>query len=206
MPGAIFFMKRLILIRHGDTDYTVVRRYCGSGDIPLNTAGINQAERLSNALKGEKIDRVYSSSLKRAIHTAEIAFKEKKIIIKDGLREIDFGKFYGLTFDQASKIYPEAYRLWLKNPLDMVFPGGEKIRDFKDRITKCYKEIVQESTENNIAIVAHGGVTRVIILHILNLSFDKFWETEQDVTALNIFDFKEGIVNPVKINDTSHLL
>lgn len=200
-----FFMKKLILIRHGETGYTEQRRYCGHNNTPLNSKGIKQAIRLRSKLKKIKIDKIYSSDLRRACQTAKIIFKNRLIIKKRNLREIDFGAFVGLTWKESSQRYPSIYKTWLNNPLYTKIPNGESVSKFKKRIEKCFANMLDQNQDKTVALVCHGGPIRIIILKILKQDMDKFWNIEQDIACINIIEFKNGIPQVLKINDTSHL-
>lgn len=198
-------MKKLILIRHGETDYTLQRKYCGHEDILLSANGIQQAKCLGAKLEKIKIDRVYSSDLGRALQTAEIVFPKQSIIRRKGLREIDVGRFSGLTFEEAEKRYPRIYRMWRDNLSSVKIPKGEKVSDFAKRVRKCSQEIFDHNSGKKVAIVSHGGPIRIILLRMLKQDLDKFWRIEQNVAAVNIVEFKGGEPKILKVNDTSHL-
>ena len=185
-------MKKLILVRHGETDYTLERKYCGHENIALNAAGIKQAKRLRSKLKGLKIDTLYSSDLKRALQTAKFAFPKRVILKRKGLREINFGRFSGLTFEEANKIYPGVCNALLSNPIKTKIPKGDNFFDFANRVEKCFKTILRQNSGKTVALVTHGGVIRIIILKILQKSFDKFWDINPEIAGIKIIDFKNG--------------
>ena len=198
-------MKKLILIRHGETDYTAERKYCGHSNTPLNSKGIKQADCLRPKLKKIKIDRIYSSDLRRAYQTAKIIFKNRTIIKKRNLREIDFGKFVGLTWEESSILYPDIYKTWVGNPTDTEIPNGESMRNFVKRVESCFIKISNRNSDKTVAVVSHGGTIRIILLKILRQDLDKFWTIEQNIAAINIIEFENKTPRLLKINDTSHL-
>lgn len=198
-------MKKLFLIRHGETDYTLHRKYCGQKNIPLNANGIKQANYLRTKLKNIKIDKVYSSDLKRAFQTAKIVFQNKIVHKRKALREIDFGKFCGLTFEEASRLYPDVYKTWLSNPANVKIPKGESLTNFAKRVERCFDEIFSQNAKKTVVLVSHGGLIRIILLKILGQGLDKFWKIQQDSAALNIIEFKNGVARIVKLNDVYHL-
>lgn len=196
---------RLILIRHGETDYTLQRRYCGHENIPLNANGIGQADRLRDRLKKIKADSVYSSDLKRAFQTARIIFQGKVIHKRTGLREINFGQLSGLTFEESGRLFPDIYKAWLSNPAKARIPEGENLNDFAERVENCISRIFKQNLNKTVALVSHGGTIRIIILKLLKQSLDDFWNIQQDLTALNIIEFENKTAKAVKVNDTLHL-
>ena len=133
---------RIILIRHGETDWNRGRRYCGFSDVDLNSKGIEQARKLCGRLSREKIDRVYSSDSIRALNFARIIFKGSVIEAMPELREMNFGIFEGLTHEEIMKKPYKIYTKWLDNPFCITVPEGEGLCDFKKRIEKVFEDIV----------------------------------------------------------------
>jgi len=198
-------MKKLIIIRHGETDYSAAKRYCGFQDVPLNRNGVKQAERLGRRLKKTKVDRVYSSDLLRARETARVAFGGRKINALRCLREINFGSIAGLRYDDLKKKYPGIYRLWAERPELLKMPGGESLARFSARVERCLAGIARKNKGKSVAIVSHGGPIRVILLKLMKKGLDKMWDIEQNAAALNVVSFKSGEAKILKMNDTSHL-
>lgn len=198
-------MKRLILIRHCETDYTLQKKYCGHKNISLNAKGIEQANSLLAKLINIKVDSVYSSDLVRAFQTAKIIFSDKIIHKRKALREIDFGQFCSLTFKEANRLYPDAYKTLIKNPQNAKIPKGESMHDFAKRVGRCFDRICKQNPEKTVALVSHGGPIRIILLKIARQGLDKFWDIQQDLAAINIIEFYNGIPKIIKINNTSHL-
>lgn len=193
-------MNRLILIRHGETDFTSQRKYCGHKKIPLNAKGVKQAEDLRHEVKKLNIDKIYTSDLVRTFQMSCILFKRRRLIKRRNLREIDFGKFSGLTFEESKKLYPNVYKIWMGNPMNVKIPGGETFRQFKRRVVTAFKKISRENSNKTIAIVAHGGPLRIILLHVLKMHISKFWDIVQDTAALNIIDFNKNKPKIIKMN------
>jgi len=115
---------KLILIRHGQTDWNAKKIYCGHQDIGLNAFGRKQASRLRSSLENETIHKIYSSNKKRAIQSARIIFKKAKIRRLAELREMHFGVFEGKNYRQILKKYPDIYCQWLKDPFSATIPEG----------------------------------------------------------------------------------
>src|SRR3989344_5403927 len=109
-------MTRLVLIRHGITEWNKEGRYCGHKDIDLSVEGRAQAERLGRKLKAVKFDKVYCSDRKRAFQTGRIIFKGSGLTIVKELREINFGVLEGLRHEEAAEEYGDLYKKWLKDP------------------------------------------------------------------------------------------
>lgn len=198
-------MKRLILIRHGETGYTRARKYCGHKDVPLNKVGRVQSKLLRSSLAKEKIDKIYSSDLRRAYETARIVFGKRRITRKKELREMDFGVLNGLVYEEAQAQFPDIYSSWLSSPMETSIPGGERMRDFAKRVNRCFNEISHRNSDANVAILSHGGPIRVILLDILGWNIRRFAEIEQGTAAINIIEYINDNPTVVTMNDTSHL-
>jgi len=203
--GHFYFMKHLILIRHGETQYSAEKRYCGFQDVPLTENGRAQSRLIGRRLKHTTIDAIYSSDLKRCAETANIAFWGKHIFIRKALREIDFGTLAGLRYNDLSKEFPAFYKLWAEHPEELEMPEGERLADFASRIELAFSEIAQKNRNKTVAVVTHGGPIRIMLLKLLGESLDKMWEIEQDVAAINEIEFVRGEPKVLTINDTSHL-
>ncbi|NQT21909.1 MAG: histidine phosphatase family protein [Candidatus Omnitrophica bacterium] len=197
-------MKKLILIRHCETDYVVQKKYCGHEDAQLNSNGIKQARNIQLRLEQADVDKIYSSDLKRASQTADIIFPKRKTIKRKGLREIDFGNFAGLTYEQVLIKYPRVYRKWLESPSDSKIPGGESLFDLSKRVVMCFNEIASGNPNKTIAIISHGGPNRIIILKLLGWNLNRFWDVEQDAAAVNFFISKKGALCALKLNVVSY--
>lgn len=111
-------MTRFFLVRHGETVWNRERKYQGQSDIPLTDEGRIQAEKLSERLKNEEIDIIYSSNLKRAVETAEIIAvnHESEVRPTPLMRELNFGVWEGMTFEQVTQSWPQEYEEWRCDP------------------------------------------------------------------------------------------
>lgn len=157
---------RIILIRHGETDWNVQARIQGHIDIALNALGEWQATQLGQALVHESLSCVYSSDLKRAHHTAKLLAHGHSSplahhVVKD-LRERHFGDFEGLTWGQLEDLHPSQAQSWKSRDPHWQPPCGESLNQFTERIKSCLDLIGQCHLNEHIAIVTHGGVLDVL--------------------------------------------
>ena len=205
---------KLLLIRHGESDGNVQRRFSGFKDVELTKKGIWQAKRLAYRLKELKVDAVYCSDLKRAQHTAKIIFRDRgiEIVTNPNLREMNFGIWEGYTFEEVKSKYGygEEFNLWLENINEEInIPQGESLVDLNNRVMtelgKILKKHKKVNNDETIVIVCHGGTIRVILRSILNLELKCMWRIEQNPTALNIIDYYDNRGFISLLNDTSHL-
>ncbi|MBW2004816.1 MAG: alpha-ribazole phosphatase [Deltaproteobacteria bacterium] len=196
---------KVILIRHGETDWSYQKRYCGFTDIGLNEKGRQQARRLHKRLTKEKVHKIYSSNMKRTVQFAKIVFKDVSIKEMVYLREMNFGIFEGLTYQDIMEKYPRIYRNWLENPLDIIIPRGESLRTLARRVRKALKRILSQNSDKKVAVFTHGGPIRVILCDILKLDLKGIWKIEQELASISIIEFVEGRGKVYLLNDISYL-
>lgn len=202
-------VKRLFLVRHGQTPWNAERRYQGITDIPLSDEGRIQAKLLAEEFKNTHIDVIYSSPLQRAHDTAKAiaSVKNLDIIIEPSFREIDYGSWEGKTIPELNALYGEYHINTLKYPADerYQFPGEGSLKNVLARILPAFNRIITENENKSVMIVAHGGILKLITIHLLGLGIDfypKFW---MDNTGVNIFDERFGDLTLIRLNDKTHL-
>jgi len=200
-------LSRLLLVRHGNTKGNSAERLWGHTDIELSALGIKQAERLRDRLAAEKIDAIYTSELRRASATAEIIASrhQTKVTICPELKEINFGQVEGLTFQEISHLYPELARAWPTRDLTFQFPGGESVGDLNNRVVKFLKRLEKHAPEETILIVAHSGILRLLICHLLGIEPWHWRQLRTDLASLSILEtYPQGAILNL-LNDVSHL-
>ena len=145
----------ILLTRHGQTEWNLLKKVQGKADIELNEKGIKQAEETRKFLKNEEIDLILCSPLKRAVQTAEIINQERNIrmIIDERVSERDFGEFEGMSNTNFDFNAFWSYRQNLK------YDKAENIRDFFVRVYNFLDSIKNEYAGKRILIVAHGGIS-----------------------------------------------
>lgn len=195
---------KLILIRHGQTDWNLKKRYLSLTDIDLNEEGLRQAAKLRRRLRKENIHKVYSSDARRTLHFAGIAFKGIPIEEAPELREINFGVFEGLTYRKIMEKYPEIYTRWLDKPFGVVIPKGESLSDFRKRVKKALAKIISLNTDKTLAILTHAGPIKIILSDILKLK--DIWKINVDLASLNVIKIKGAKAEILLLNDTSYLV
>jgi probable phosphoglycerate mutase len=169
---------RIYLARHGQTDWNVDHRLQGSTDIPLNTAGREQAMALAKRLKGARLDAVYSSMLRRSRETAEIARGPVPVTTLAGLNERRLGKFEGRRVDASDPVTARDYERRSQDPHDTL-DGGESLTQFFERVRATVAGIRTLHPSGAILIVGHGGTNQMIVRTLLGLSADEARSFEQ---------------------------
>jgi broad specificity phosphatase PhoE len=168
-------MSTIIFIRHGETD--MVGSFCGHSDPKLNLAGEEQAIRLAEEAATLKIERIYSSDLRRAAQTAaRIAQRTGAgVDYLTSLREIHFGLWEGLHWHEIENRFPEEADRWLREfPLRSA-PGGEAYVDFTARIEAVLAPFLKGAAGRTIAIVTHRGVMRYALTKFFGFSEEEAW-------------------------------
>ena len=186
---------RIYLIRHGET--TNAEKICFNGhyDVDLSNNGLKQSLCIAEALKITPIKAVYSSDLKRAQIGAKcIADKHnlRHIPYKE-LRELAFGDWEGLSIADINRKYPERLKERLNNLELFHVEGGESFFQLRDRVIPKFKTIIAEHPDDTIVILCHGGVIRIILAHILEISVKNLFRMNQPYASVNIIQYyKEG--------------
>jgi len=189
---------RIYLIRHGETTNADEVCFNGHFDVDLSDQGKNQSLRIAEALKSLPIKAIYSSDLKRTqIGAQYVAIQhELKHTPYKELRELAFGDWEGLSINEVNRNYPGKLKERLKNIEQFRAEGGESFFQLRDRVIPKFNEIVSRHSCDSIVILCHGGVIRIILAHILEISVKNLFRINQPYSSVNIIQFyKEE--NPV---------
>ena len=199
-------MLHLMLVRHGETEWNVQRRYQGQSDVLLSGLGKQQAELVAKRLTSRGIDAVYASDLKRAWQTAQIIAERNglDVISEPRLRELKFGILEGLTFDEARERYPEMIDAWLED-FNNTPQGAETIDLFNARIVSLLDDLKGKHDEQVVLLVGHGGSLSEILRVVLGLSPEKRWYLEMENASLSEVLIAEEYVSVKRLNDSCHL-
>jgi alpha-ribazole phosphatase len=186
---------RLVLVRHGEPDESMHGRCYGSLDVPLSAAGLRRAAAVGETLRSHEIEAVYSSPLQRAFDTARAVASAHGLepIPRDALRELDFGELEGMSHEEIASEHPELYRFWMEDPSKVRFPGGEALSDLRARVLPEVAGIRERHAGQAVAVVAHGGVVRVVLADALELPDTAFFRLDQPYGALSVVDWIEGV-------------
>lgn len=185
----------ITLLRHGEVELNGV--FCGSTDSALSDNGWSQMQK---ALENEKgWDTIISSPLQRCQEFAESLSSEEEISLSlnENFQEINFGAWEGLDPKDILEDETEADALnaWWKAPTRIVPPEGEAFLDFRGRVLKAFNETVQEHKDENILLVTHAGVIRVIMMHILGMQDEHLFRLNvayASLTKIRIYHDESG--------------
>jgi len=201
-------MTRIILVRHGETEWNRVERFRGRADVPLNETGLTQAKRTAQRVAAQWSPvAIYSSPLTRAVKTAEaVAWHfDLRVEVNSGLIDIDYGEWQGLTPDEVRERWPKIVDAWYNAPHTAQIPNGETLDDLRVRAMSTVNEMAKRHKGQTIVLVGHTVINRIILLGVLGLGNENFWRIRQDTCAINVFELNGGIFTIVTVNDTCHL-
>jgi alpha-ribazole phosphatase len=201
------YMPRLLLVRHGDTDFNQRRRFMGYTDIEMSSFGKKQVERLKDYLGGEDIHAVFSSDLQRTMRTAEILSTGRHLAITPcpELRELNYGECEGLSFGEIGDRYPEVAAKCVDFNLDLQFPGGEDYRSLIKRERFFVKRLQKFTRNETVLVVSHSGPLKVLLCHFLGLPMKYSQRLHIDTASLSVIYNNVDYPLLTKLNETSYL-
>lgn len=164
-------MTRLILIRHGETDWNVEGRYQGQADPPLNARGFDQAQELAQRLVGACIDVLYTSPLRRAADTAKVIAQQLHIPLQTEprLMEIHQGDWQTRLRSDIETLYPDLFRRWEIDPWEVTPPDGEHLTEIQARVNAAIDDLIRRHPGQCIGVVTHRIPIALIKIHYQNL-------------------------------------
>lgn len=187
-------MSKIYLIRHGETDSNLCHRFQGQLDLPLNGTGLAQARRLAAYMDAKKIDVIYSSSMLRASMTAAELAMRRNLPYRtlDLLKEISFGDWEGLEYDEIKARWPQEMHNFLHRPAAWQPPHGETFAGARERCALAFEKIfAEQGHEKNIAIVSHGGIIRLQLCLALGIPLDNLWKLSvYNVSVTTLSDYR----------------
>jgi broad specificity phosphatase PhoE len=200
-------VTRLIIVRHGRTEWNRVERFRGRADIALDKVGMKQAESVAKRIGEWSISAIYSSPLSRALTTAEIIAHPLGLIVQPmpGIVDIDYGEWQGLSTDDVIARDGRLYSQWIESPHEVKFPGGESLVEARERVASSVDTLIQQHPKETVVLVSHRVICQILVLSLLGLESSYFWQITQDVCAMNLFEVRGGIPSALFLNDTCHL-
>jgi probable phosphoglycerate mutase len=201
----------ILLARHGETSWNQEGRYQGHTDVPLSEVGEGQARALGRRLEQVAIHRAVTSPLSRARRTAELILgpRAKLLTFDPNLREISHGGWEGKLVTEIERSHPELLRRWKEAPSASLpaGPDAESLQQVLDRAwTALEKACEGLGPEENLLLVAHDAVNRVILCRVLGLPLERVWAFRQAPATLNVLSGPSvGALQVVRLNDADHV-
>lgn len=198
---------KLYLTRHGQTDWNIARRYQGHSNTALNQVGILQAEQLAKRLSKESIHAIYASDLTRAANTAQAiaAFHQLEAHTDSRWRELSFGDWEGMTYEEMSAHSPDLFDAWMKDSLTVSTPNGETHCQLAKRIQKAFDELKAKHKDETILIVGHSGSMQTLLALTLGVDLSRYWQFRISQASLSEMTVYDDSVVLNLFNDVSHL-
>ena len=200
-------MMRLILVRHGQTEWNAGGRYQGQSNVALSELGRRQAECLAGNFPVQSLDAIYSSDLDRARETAECVGRKfgVPVCLEPSFRELSFGDWEGLTYQEISTRWPEEANKLFTAPDTLKIPNGETFQDLQKRALAKIDILYKEHIDETVAVFAHGAINKTMLAGLMHIPLHYLWSIRQDNTAVNILRIDEGYVTVELVNSTFHL-
>lgn len=190
----------LVLVRHAAS--RGAGKFVGQLDEPLSAEGRSQLNELTRKLSRFRFDAIFASDLRRAIATAHQAAQRHKLElqIRPGLREMHFGSWQGLSWEQIRKRESRAADRWLKHFVSESIPGAEQFRRFKRRVKAELRAIADANSGRCVLVVTHGGVIRVVLADALGIKDENIFRLALDPCGLNVLEHFAGAVTVRCVN------
>ena len=189
---------RLLLIRHGNTEWHGLSRVLGQNDIPLNAVGLEQARSIAAALAGIGITQILTSPLARAAQTAEVLGERAGVAttVDARLTDMRVGEWEGMTYaDLATR---DDYRSFVADPLETKIPGGETLGQARERAAAAISDAVESAIARQVlAVVTHSDIVRLMLCHYLGASlglYTKFRIAVASVSTVLLFGETSKVV------------
>lgn len=198
--------RRVVLARHGQTDWNQERRFQGKTDTPLNDVGREQAHALAARLSSWPLEVVYSSPLERALYTAAAIAERHELrpTPLQELHEIDFAEWEGLSIPRLEVEQKEDFARWRGDPFFNPPPGGETWEGIRARLSRALSLILGEA-HRRIVIVSHGGVMRALYAVLAELDPHTVWNLDVSNCAISGVELRQGRMRLAFANDDLHI-
>jgi probable phosphoglycerate mutase len=205
---------RLLLVRHGETEWNRQTKFQGQIDVPLNDNGREQSRKAAQFLRDVPLDFAFSSPMQRPKETAQIILQPHPSVqlqLQDGLREISHGLWEGKLEAEIEQMYPGELHRWRTVPAQVQMPKGENLQQVWERSVEAWQSVlaaVANQSKKTGLVVAHDATNKVLLCHILGLAPDHFWNFRQGNGAVSVIDYPQGPAGlPVlqAMNITTHL-
>ena len=199
---------RIFLVRHGETTLSAEDRFAGATDVALGPNGREQTEKLAARLAGTGFAAVYASPMRRTMETAAIIAARHGVEVtpRDGLREIDHGRWEGLRRSDVEARFAEEYRAWVEDPFTFAPRGGEAGVQVVARALPVLRDIVMTHAGRHVLVVSHKATIRLIVASLLGFDARGYRDRlDQSPASLTVLDFKGPVrARLMLFNDVSH--
>lgn len=195
----------IYLLRHGEVVLAETRRFIGHLDVPLSPRGEAQCTAQARRLRGVPFSAVFTSDLSRAVRSGEIIGAPHGLTPRrlTALREMDMGRWDGLTSAELEEREPEAFRDWMSRVGEYPFPGGDDVPRLVARVWPAFEAIVAKHAGQAVAVVAHAGPNRAILCRAFGLPLRSLIAFGQDYAAVTVLEHADGRWRLLRLNERS---
>lgn len=199
---------RLIIVRHGESEWNRIGRYQGQADAPLSEVGLQQADALAERLQREPIDVIFASPLQRAARTAQAISRfhaNVPFYTESALLEIHHGEWQGLMSDEVIERYGDGLREWRAHPTRAQMPGGESFSNILKRVLDFKEQLLLKYTDKNVLISTHDVVVKILVADALGMNMDRInriWVTN---ASISVIEYGEDLPYLVSLSEACHL-
>jgi probable phosphoglycerate mutase len=200
---------RMIIIRHGESEWNLISRYQGQCDAALSELGQRQAEALAQRLANEPLDAIYTSPLQRASHTARAIAQfhpEVPLSTDDALMEIHHGEWQGKYASEVEEQFSAGLREWREQPMRSQMPGGESFSNVLKRTLEFQERVYAKHQAETIAVSTHDVVIKMLVADVLGMDMNRInriWISNATISIIEYQAVDRGYL--VSLGDGSHL-
>ena len=199
---------RLLLARHAQTAWSREDRFCGRTEVPLSVVGEAQAERLAARLRDSGAVALYTSPAARALATAAIVGQATRLTPRalPDFREVDFGRWEGLSRAEVRVRDADVYQAWLADPTQSPPPDGEPVAAASRRVLDAVGHLAREHARSTVVVIGHRTLTRILLCALLGAPLSCYRRLDQSEACLNVVEVEQESAMLRLLNDTSHLV
>ncbi len=199
---------RLLLVRHGETEWNKLGRFQGQEDTPLNPRGREQARETAIAAVTWQPTALYASPLSRTMETAQAISRlvGLPVVPQAGLKELALGELEGVTGEEMRRGWPHVYQTWREDPGAAVMPGGESLGQLQQRAWQAVSALEQAHADDAVLVlVSHNFALRAIVAQVLGLPLSHFHRMSLSLGSIGVIESDARGRRLVTYNSTSHL-
>lgn len=199
---------RMIIVRHGESEWNRIHRYQGQLDAPLSELGVRQAQALAERLRGEKLGYIYTSPLQRAAFTAKaIAAHHPEVPFEtdEALYEIHHGEWQGKFAPEIAEQYADGLREWREHPTRSQMPGGESFSNVLKRTLDFKERVYPKHADQTILVSTHDVIVKILVADALGMNMDRLnriWVTN---ASISVIEYSEDLPYLVSLSEACHL-
>lgn len=199
---------KLILVRHGETQWNKLGKFLGQLDIGLNSRGLAQALETAREVSDWRPTAIYSSPLQRTMQVAQAisSLVELPTVAVDGVKELDLGEVEGVTGEEMLSSWPKVYAAWREDPSSVVMPNGESIAQLQKRAWLAIVELMEKHSEDDtLVVVSHNFAIRTIVAKLLGMPLSNFHRMVLSLASICVIESDQRGQRLVSYNSTCHL-